>query len=63
MNLFKPFEGGINKLFTRPPTPQVAWIQILAVGGVGDSMTMVAVIVMCLCCVLRSHLVVVTRCM
>jgi hypothetical protein len=50
----------------RPPTPQpqAACVhQNHAAGGVGGSTTMVVVFVVRLFCVLRSRLVVVTRCM
>jgi hypothetical protein len=63
MNLLKPFEGGLEKGMCNAAHP-LAWIhQVLAAGGVGGSSTMVVVFVVCLCCVLRSCLVVVTHCM
>jgi hypothetical protein len=52
----------LENIYARPPTSWVAWIcQIHVAGGVGGYTTMVVMFVVCLCCVLWSHLVVLTR--
>ena len=57
-----PAASASENICERLLTPCVVWIrqQINAAGGVGGSTTMVVVFVVCLWCVLQSHLVVVT---
>jgi hypothetical protein len=66
MYLLKPHGNSLRKYATRPPIPWVVRIhQIHTAGGAGGLATMVVVFVVCSCCVLWSHLVVivVTCCM